>query len=245
MGRHPVTVSEYREFISALAASGRLEEALRRVPRESSETGAYWHVDAGGEVTLADPAADNEFVWSDRLPVSCVSWEDAIAYCEWLSERLGTVVSLPHDEDWEKAARGADGRFFPWGNHHDYTFANNAHSHEGGGRLVPVGTFPMDRSPYGVCDMAGNVRELCRNSPAPNYPHAAVIRGGGYNSPSLDVRNAGRAMVLKKDVRKLIGFRVAIYPEGIPAGEEATPADAPPVTPEQPHRPERPGSPRH
>jgi hypothetical protein len=68
-------------------------------------------------------------------------------------------------------------------------------------------------------DLAGNVRELCRNVPAPRYPDAAVIRGGGYSTPGIDVRAAGIAMLPKREVRRLVGFRVALYPGGLPAPE--------------------------
>jgi formylglycine-generating enzyme required for sulfatase activity len=93
-------------------------------------------------------------------PVVGVSWEDAMAYCNWLAEAMGKAYRLPSEAEWEKAARGADGRIWPWGNEWDEKRCN---TREGGpGDSTPVGQYsPGGDSPYGCVDMAGNVFEWC------------------------------------------------------------------------------------
>ena len=89
-------------------------------------------------------------------PVTYVTWDDAKAYCEWAGKRL------PSDEEWEKAARGTDARWFPWGNEFDDTKSNNpVRWHEIGlfGDTTPVGSFEQGASPYRVYDLSGNVWE--------------------------------------------------------------------------------------
>ena len=82
------------------------------------------------------------------LPVFGVNWHDAVAYCHWRSEQEGRVYRLPTEAEWEKAARGADARFFPWGNRFDATFSKTRDSREPGPmcrarRRVPAGCEPL------------------------------------------------------------------------------------------------------
>jgi formylglycine-generating enzyme required for sulfatase activity len=119
----------------------------------------------------------------DRLPVGGINWFNAVAYCEWRSARL------PTEAEWEKAARGTDGREFPWGNEWDEKITNTGDDSEWEDGIAPVGSFPQNKSPYGAYDMAGNVWEWVNDwydvYPGSDYHVDAfgkanrVIRGGG------------------------------------------------------------------
>ena len=136
----------------------------------------------------------------DQHPVVLVSHADAVAYCVWRGARL------PSEAEWEKAARGIDGRYFPWGDAFD---AGRLNSEDGGPfDTVPVGQYPNGQSPYGVLDMAGQVFEwtatLFRKEP-PRY----VVKGGSWDDFPGVTRSAarhGRPPALK---HILVGFRCA------------------------------------
>jgi formylglycine-generating enzyme required for sulfatase activity len=166
-------------------------------------------------------------------PAAFVSWPDAIAYARWLdatlrkspdtpspvAERLreGWQVRLPTEAEWEKAARGADGRVYPWGSEARRDRAN----FEGTG-VTPVGQFPCPECPYGLADMSGNVWEwtISPNQPYPYDPSDDrtgldqdalwIMRGGGYADNARIVRATTRGAADPGARRPFIGFRVVV-----------------------------------
>jgi formylglycine-generating enzyme required for sulfatase activity len=163
-------------------------------------------------------------------PVLDVCWYDAAAYCDWLAEITGKPYRLPSEAEWEKGARGNDGRFWPWGNKWD---AGRCNSAEGGlDDTAPVGAYPAGASPYGLLDMAGNVWEwTC--SVYKDYPYSPedgreilgaedfrVLRGGAFIHDSGRVRCASRNWHLPF-TRWLSGFRVMMSPVTPLAGSES------------------------
>jgi formylglycine-generating enzyme required for sulfatase activity len=163
-----------------------------------------------------------------ELPVGNVSWPDALAYCRWLETTLresphapaelarrlgeGWHVSLPSEAEWEKAARGTDGRIFPWGNEPRRDRANYRSTSR-----VPVGSFPCPECPFGLADMSGNVWELTRSpfdEASGNVDLDAdalfVMRGGSYADSEENVRAAVRGGADPGVRRPFIGFRVVI-----------------------------------
>ncbi len=175
-------------------------------------------------------------------PVANVSWPDALAYCRWLdtelreaaqtpptlAERLqaGWQVTLPSEAQWEKAARGTDGRRFPWGGEMRWDRANPQ-----SGAAAPAGSVPCPECPYGLRDMSGNVWEWTR-SPYRPYPFDDaergdleadalwVMRGGSFTDPARNLRTTTRGGADPGARRPFIGFRVALSP---PAPREPAP----------------------
>jgi formylglycine-generating enzyme required for sulfatase activity len=120
-------------------------------------------------------------------PVVLVDHTQAEAYCAWWGEQHGGLGSLPTELQWEKAARGDDGRAYPWGDGFDIAAANTLES--GRRDTVPVGALPRSASPFGVQDMAGNVFEWTRTR---SGERAFVVKGGAWNSDATTARCSAR-----------------------------------------------------
>ncbi|MBI2920597.1 MAG: SUMF1/EgtB/PvdO family nonheme iron enzyme [Planctomycetes bacterium] len=203
----PVTTGEYVAFLNDLAASGRLEEAAARQPRE----GATPHLRlADGRFGPAAADAAGALLVSPDLPVMGISWHDAVAYCAWRSAREGRVVRLLHEREWEKAARGTDGRRYPWGDEDDATFSNTNESQAGAPRIVPAGSFPADESPFGLRDMAGNMVTWCWNAPDVPYRDFCALRGGGWDHTRVHAECATRLGFSHAGTFRRYGMRVCV-----------------------------------
>ena len=212
VARYAVTVAQFRAFV---------EDAKFSVGNASSLRGTPNH------------------------PVVNVSWHDALAYCHWLTAKLrssdstphelrdrlngGWVVTLPSEAEWEKAARGQDGRVYPWGDTFD---AANANCFEGKlGTTSSVGVFPSGASPHEALDMSGNVWEWTRSlwgsdyrEPSSRYPYSAnsdetehreagndilrVLRGGSFVFDEYNLRAANRSGGFPEGRFDDDGFRV-------------------------------------
>ena len=212
VARYPVTCAEYLAFVRELDQMDPTA-AQSRVPRVKTNSGYLWPRDVNGHFQL--PAVDSEgFQWEPYWPVLGVSFEDALAYCEWYTRRTGVTVRLPTEEEWEKAARGVDGRFYPWGNRFDATFCKMANSRPGQPMPERVGSFPSDVSPYGILDMAGLVGEYC-DSPFGGDPQLRVVKGGNYNTPNDTGCRATHRLAVMPGVPALDrGFRLVRSPPG-------------------------------
>jgi formylglycine-generating enzyme required for sulfatase activity len=195
--RSPVTNAEYARFV---------EETGHAAPDVAPATWQSYRLIHPYERT-------RRHAWSsgkpppgrDDHPVVMVSWDDAAAYAAWLSARTGMPWRLPTELEWEKTARGVDGRIFPWGDEFDPERLN---SHDlGPFDTVAVGSFPSGASPFGALDMSGQVYEWTA-SPAPGDDRY-LVKGGSWDDKGCGVCRAaarhGRPAALK---HILVGFRL-------------------------------------
>ncbi|MEW6668488.1 MAG: SUMF1/EgtB/PvdO family nonheme iron enzyme [Thermodesulfobacteriota bacterium] len=216
IGKYPVTVAQFRSFVEKSGHKSTDKDRLKGI---------------------------------ENHPVVLVSWYDGVAYCEWLTKQFREskntpewiktllqqkwIVRLPTEAEWEKAARGTDGRSFPWGNETDPRRAN--YGETGIGATSAVGCFQKGVSPYGVLDMAGNVLEWTQSlwgkdfqKPEFKYPYdpddgrenlkagdevLRVLRGGAFLGDQWFVRCAYRVRLDPDNRFDFIGFRVVLAPE--------------------------------
>jgi serine/threonine-protein kinase len=244
VSRYSVTCREYLEYLNELAAV-RPDEAQARAPRTGPQGQSLWPRDPDGTfriptrawfegapepVRRALPKIDGcRHEWKETWPVVAVSWMDAIHYASWFTGKHGWLFTLPTEIDWEKAARGADGRMYPWGHENDPLFSNQAVTWKEGPHPVPVGSFPTDETVYGILDLAGNVREACLNVQDARSPWRAA-RGGFWRNSGIGIRASLRVSGNPESVGATIGFRLALLPKSkIPAWEtlEEAPDDRP------------------
>ena len=180
IGKYPVDNYQYNEFITS-------KDCEVEKPK-------HWEKDG-----LPPPK-------KDAHPVVNVSWHAAMAYCEWLSKKLGKNVTLPNEAQWEYAAGGKEKRTYPWGekepNETLCNFNNNV------GDTTSVHKYHCVGTPEGVYDMAGNVWEWCLDKDE----DCRVLRGGAFDDGPNDVRVAAR-LGLNPDIWDYdLGFRVVVPP---------------------------------
>jgi formylglycine-generating enzyme required for sulfatase activity len=191
--RAPVTNAEFARFIQDTGYTSTAERAgtgcVNIGGGWQDVRGADWRHPAGPEMEDISGLLDH--------PVVQVSWEDAVAYAGWAGKRL------PTEQEWEKAARGADGRDYPWGSQVAAGDLCNFNMNEG--RTTPVGQYsPQGDSPFGCADMSGNVWEWTR-SQAGNG--GRVLRGGGWSHPAEYVRLVLRPIHAPDERYDTDGFR--------------------------------------
>ncbi len=206
---YPVTVGRYQAFLAALGENGGSEWDHPETPPDHSHE--PWAERLRNPAYFSDPRYAN-------YPVICVSWWSAYAFARFEGKRLPTCV------EWEAAARGTDGRLFPWGDNLDLAAVNCADSWSGrplvtyevwkedidGGRLrdcVPtaVTDHPANVSPFGVRGMVGNIWEW--TSSIFGEVNSAVICGGSYDNPYRAVQASSKALYLRRGSSNAVGFR--------------------------------------
>ena len=215
-GTH-VTFGEYASFLHDLARTGSREAVMARVPGSAAD-GAFMEEDESGTWRVKDsfmePRAKERLQaefgvgFESRLPVLGVSWVDATAYCSWKSANSGMQWRLPTEEEWEKAARGVDGRRFPWGRLEDASLARCRDTRQEPAQPEPAGSFPRAVSIYGMADAAGNAWQWTE-SWFNETRRTRVLRGGAWSSPSHNLGCATRIHYEPEIKMAVNGFRCA------------------------------------
>jgi hypothetical protein len=189
LSKYPVTVAQYQAFLDA----------------PDGYTSAEWWTE------LVKPESLPPLNWTNPTdPRTDLSWYECVAFCRWCSAKLGILIRLPTEYEWEKAARGTDERVFPWGD--DY-FLGTAHFTESDYSLIldshdeptPVGVYPQTQSPYGCLDMCWNVTEWTATADE----RIMIVRGGGIEDKPGAARTTRRLKVTPTTRLSSLGLRVA------------------------------------
>ena len=222
MGKHPVTNAQFAQFVSAggYRHSDYWKEAIKEKIWREGKIHLEWAI----EIRQA-PADYGEPFNLPNHPVVGITWYEALAFTRWLTEQLpvfskqwsvnqeensfrekveagGLLVGLPTEEQWEKAARGTDGRTYPWGEKADSNRAN--YDDTGIGTTSALGCFLGGQSPYGILDASGNVREWVNGE--------KNLRGGSFGPNEDYSRCAYRSRGGPNGRAGNVGFRVVLSP---------------------------------
>lgn len=233
MSRQPVTVREYLKFLNDLVEKGKEGEARQWAPQPFNPGGGRAVVAPGvvrgaaGHYELA-PGVEGE-AWQEDQAITHVAWAAAVAYSRWYAALTQLPWRLPFEVEWEKAARGVDGRYYPWGDYFEpeRTCLHHSVPRTGGKAHSPqVESFPGDVSPYGVRGMAGNVRDWCADPferegvSIQKGRHQAdlrlfrvetpvrCVRGGTWRESSRFARCAARGRELASTCSPSLSFRL-------------------------------------
>ncbi len=225
LGKTEVTKKQFELFVKDKVYVTEAEESGGAY----TWTGEKWEPKEG--IDWKNPG----FKQDENHPVVCVSWNDAVEYCEWLSGKKGVNFKLPTEAQWEKAARGTDQRKYPWGKNDPYYngewYANYvAHDswerrrEDGFEFTSTVGFYPQGASTYGLLDMAGNVWEWCsdwygsdyykninapkKNPPGPLGDTTRVLRGGSWYFYAVNLRCSDRSNGRPSERGGDAGFRL-------------------------------------
>ena len=205
LARYPVTYAQFQCFVAA----ADFNDARWWAGMPAAE-------EAYGTVYPLRELSEQTFPF-DNHPRESVSWYQAIAFCRWLSHHLGEEIDLPHEYEWEVAARYPDGRFYPWGNTFDPAKANTWE----GARLEQtsaVGLYPDGTNPtLGLYDLSGNVWEWCRNKYKDPVDAAVdvsgaprTLRGGSWPDGRDFARAACRNSYHPDRRYSYVGLRVVV-----------------------------------
>jgi len=228
METQPITHADFIAWLNDLAARDRLNEALTHAPRgrpvlKTDRGPVLYPQDERGFGVGQGP---NGEPWQLDWPALCMDWHAAMAYASWRARRDGVPWRLPGELEWEKAARGVDGRRFPWGDHLDPSWCCMEDS-AAAPSAVPVSAFTTDVSPYGVRGLAGNGASWCLDLFHPEGPAldrgryrppleldggwaggSHVVRGGAWDLPEPASRAASRRANPSVWRRRNIGLRL-------------------------------------
>ena len=195
---HEVTIGQYLEFWKSLKS-----------PLDKKHYQARYLFSNGDfeYLKIWDENAKLRKEFKKDMPIIGINGQAAEAYCSWLSKKRGVLLRLPTNLEWEKAARGVDGRIFAWGNSHDAEAAlcwDNQAARKKYPIAAPVCSFPKDKSIYGVCDLVGNVREFTTEKV--DNGNVFVVKGGSLLSRLL-FSHCGYSSHSSGDSENDTGFR--------------------------------------